>query len=527
MFRIILASVFMLMVGSTFGGCAVVRYGDFFLPALRFDQPTNAALPGASETAVAVALERFESLSPAERRQYPTAYHVYADTPAPGTFEGEHLIGVAFSGGGTRGTLFAAYCLEALWELGDIVLEGPEERANLGLWDEVDYVAGVSTGAIPAAAFALNYGVDCPEPLQFSQWPACFNVNLITKALVGLGKRPDRLVRDMTVGMNTRPGLSAVIAEEFFEGTLHRVGSGLRFGDLPDRPVLLLGSTVIQDPSTEFVQTRASYRYALGPTGGPPWAVGVQSFETFHTDPMSYSLGEAAYNSISFPGNMRSGLMEVHEDQSWVYEGLEGDDRERLEAARVQPGYAGIYELKDGGLLDNRGILPIIRIFGAHTQTLARRPLLIAFDAGYRELREPEHGGGLIAKGWFQELHGSIRAGWQAGQHAYEQLYSEYEEQGRLELVRFRITAFTSCLDRPDSHEYRLLAGLCREEPEVQTPQALLTGLRGIGTNIDALSSEELAAVRVAARYAVHSCSAELLAWAATDGVRVNWENAP
>ncbi|MCC6143445.1 MAG: patatin-like phospholipase family protein, partial [Candidatus Hydrogenedentes bacterium] len=188
---------------------------------------------------------------------------MYVDTAAPGSLEGAYTIGLAFSGGGTRGTVFAACCVDLLRRLGEIQIEQQEGRRQLDLWQEVDYVSGVSTGAIPAAAFALNASAQCPGSLAFEYWPDCFNVNLLRAGILGLARRPDRLARDMTLGMNTRPGLSALLSETFFGGSLHKVGSGLTFGDLPSRPVLFLGSTMIQDPSAELIQTRLPYRFAL------------------------------------------------------------------------------------------------------------------------------------------------------------------------------------------------------------------------------------------------------------------------
>ena len=39
-----------------------------------------------------------------------------------------------------------------------------------------------------------------------------------------------------------------------------------------------------------------------------------------------------------------------------------------------------------------------------------RLPLIIALDAGYRELRSAKPGAGLLKRGWFDEMHASSRA---------------------------------------------------------------------------------------------------------------------
>ncbi|MCL4695368.1 MAG: patatin-like phospholipase family protein, partial [Candidatus Hydrogenedentes bacterium] len=158
------------------GGCAVVRYTDYAMPALRFDRPGNEPLPPREDPAVHEALSRWDAMSPEERERYPTPYHAYVNTPDPGTFEGDLVAGLAFSGGGTRGTVFGAACVRELMDLGPVVVHGPEGEVTVDLLDEIDYVSGVSTGAIPAALFALAFGESCPERMRFEHWPDCFNI---------------------------------------------------------------------------------------------------------------------------------------------------------------------------------------------------------------------------------------------------------------------------------------------------------------------------------------------------------------
>lgn len=499
-------------------GCAAYRGADFLMPALRFDRPTNRALPSRDNPRVSAALSQWHSLDAEGRARYPTPYHVYVDVPAPGTFEGGHVIGLAFSGGGTRGMVFAAMCIEELDALGPIIVETDAGFRIISLLDEVDYVCGVSTGAIPAAAFALNYSDSCPAPLRFENWPECFNTNLVARSLKHLAKRPDRLVRDFTFDINTRPALCGAIAASFFEGATHRTASGLTFASLPEVPVVFLGAAVVADPGAALVQTRMPYRYAIDAQSEIPWGVGVQSFESFRTDPMAYSLGEACYNSLSHPGSMRSGRLAVRRDPEWIYDGLPPGVRSRMERARNQYDYTGVYDVKDGGLIDNRGIYAIDRLFAAvaEAEGWSTRPLLIALDAGYSDLRLPEPGTGLLSKGWFRENYAASRAAWQAGQDAHDRLFQAHAAD-IYTLVHFRFSSwirFMAGSEGTGSAEHRCLVQLCADEPCVGTPEALLEILRGIGTTLTCLDDDQLAATRIAARFAVWRRKDDLLKWA-------------
>ncbi|HIJ65619.1 MAG TPA: hypothetical protein HPP77_06655, partial [Candidatus Hydrogenedentes bacterium] len=421
----------------------------------------------------------------------------------------------------------------------------PDGARRIAVLDEVDYVSGASTGAIPAAAFALNRTETCPETVRFAHWPDCFNANLTGRVMRHELMRPDRILRDVVLGPNVGPAVTGAMAAAFFDGNAHCPASGLTFGDLPQTPVLLVGATVVNDPAVPFIHTRLPYRYCIDTYPHTTWGIGVQTFESFHADPMTYALGQAAYNSSSFPGYMRSGLMAVRADQAWVFEGLEGAARERLERARHQPGYGGVYELKDGGLVDNRAIAPIDRIFDAVASRggWESRPLLIALDAGYLDIRQPEKGANLLGKGWSSEVYAVMRASWQTGQYAYERLFDKNVADGVYAHARFRLTAWTRYLTGtvpseqsepglspfsrpseghsepgpspfPPSPEADYLRKLCRQAPAIGTPSRLLEALRGIGTTLTDLSERQMDALRVAAEFAVWHEKDALIAWA-------------
>ena len=511
-------------------GCGIVRVIDYKIPAIRFDRATNRPLPDRKDPAVREALGEWRGLSEEDLQRFPTPYHAYVNTPAPGTFEGNHTVGLAFSGGGTRGTIFCGYCLNELEKLGSIIVQTDNGPTTIRVWDEVDYVSGVSTGAIPATVYALDRAGKAPEGFQLDNWPECFNRDLIVRSLKVLALRPHLIVRDMLVDMNSRPPVAGAIAAAFFEGKIGKPGSGLTFGELPATPILFLGSTVINDPGVPFEQTRLPYRYAVDTYPDTPWGVGIQSFESIHSDPMQYGLAEACYNSMAFPGYLRSGLLTVREDRPWVRAGLPGPARDRMRRARRAPGYEDTCYMKDGGLIDNRGVSSLDRIFEG-LACVPHQPLLIGLDAGYRELRKPEQGGKLLKKGWFNEVHASSRASWQTGQDAFERLFAAHGDDGAYAYARFRFVAWVPYLseEKKDTPEARHLENLCRQEPLVRDPDRLLELTRGIGTTFVDLSDEQLAAVRVTAKFAVwHDCH-RLLRWAsdAYNGASAAFEHAP
>ena len=503
----------------TLPGCVVVRYVDSKLPAPRLDRPSNKPLPDAGDTDVVEALHRWQTqLALAE--QYPTAYHHYVKTKAAGSYEKDPLIGLAFSGGGSRGVLFSAACIAEFRALGALHIESDGKEWHLDLLQEVDYVSGVSTGAIPAALYVLDQGGRCPEGLGVDLWPEGLNLNPIYRGARVLPFRPDWIMRDFIFDMNTRPAFSTALAATYFEGSPFLPASGLTFGDLPPTPVLLIGSALINDPGAEFIFTRLPYRYALNLNSNIPWSVDVQTFETFRSDPMRYPLGEACYNSLAYPGVARSGLLKVMEEQPWVLEGLDAEQTQRMIRARTQEGYSGVYELKDGGLIDNRGIGMIGRLFENIREEYPDRgiPLLIGIDAGYHVLRPPGAGGNVLNYGWFQEMTASFRTNWQAGQSAKHRLIEAQEALGFYDLVRFRYTAWLEHMPSSDhadlTPEQQMLLQFCAEEPLVQTPENLLEITLGIGTSFTHLSAVEMAAIKVTARFAVMLARHEVLDWA-------------
>lgn len=519
------------LAAALLAGCAAVRMADHALPAIRVDQPPPRPLPPDHAPATAAARTRWAAQGGAASGQYPTLYHAYTQTPAPGSFEGRHTIGLAFSGGGTRGVVFGAACVAELAALGPIVAETADGPIEIDVLGEVDYVSGVSTGSVPAALFALDAGGRCPPDRRMAHWPEGLNADLNTVGFTSIALRPDWWVRDYLVDINTHAAAAGALAHLFFNGNRFRPASGLTFGDLPETPVLLIGAAVIEDPGGPFVFTRLPYRHALDPRPEYPWQVDVQSFETFHIDPMAFPLSEACYASLSYPGMLRALPLRIEPARAWWAEGLDDSARARMARAMHQPLWHGVYGLKDGGLADNRGTYLIWRIFraleGAPSNPV---PLLMSVDAGRLPLRLPEPGPSVAKQGWLAEFTAAMRTTYQTGQSAFDALVEETMEHEAMEFVRIAYSAWVPHLPpeaiaevfggavpappAPDPAARHMLESLCAAEPHIATPARLLEVAAGLGTHFAALRDEELAAVRIAAKFAVWRVQPELLAWA-------------
>ncbi len=493
-------------------GCMVLRQVDYVLPALRVDCPPNIPLPGEEDEKVQDAIATWDDLTDAERDRFPTAYHVYTDSPVPGTFEGELAVGVAFSGGGTRGQVFGAACYRALERL-YLRTSGADGVRDLSITAETDYIAGVSTGAFPAALLALDFGGQCPPDRQTTQWPEALNVNLQWRLLRRLGLRPWLVARDYLLETNSRPVSIAVFENAFFRGP---DGQGLTFGNLPSTPVLFLCSSRMGNPSGPFIQTRLAYRHYLEVPPEAPWAPPVlQTFENTGADPMRASLAEACYNSISYPALMRSGLIRVFEDPAWIMAGLDTAERDRMHLAREGLPPGTLIELKDGGLIDNRAVFVIGEIFAnlIREGAVERPPLLISIDASVLDLQPL--GRELPGRtGWMGEIAASYLALWQATHRANATLMEHHAREGGYHLVRFELAAWIPCLEPVTEREHferEYLAALCAEEPVIGTVERFVEVMRGMGTSLGALPPEQMAAAQVAARFAV---------WKGMDGLR-------
>jgi predicted acylesterase/phospholipase RssA len=496
-------------------GCAVVRYADYAAPGLRLDRPVSRVLPPRESPGVAKAFADWHARPESRQSQYPTPYHCYVDTPAPGTFEGPYMVGLAFSGGGTRGILFTAACINEFLALPDIIVAAPGGDQRIDVVDEVDYVSGVSTGAIPAALYALDLAGRSPEHVSVRRWPDALNIGVTGMTLASVAMRPDWLLRDYLFEVNTRPAATGAIAAAYFGGNRFRAASGRTFGDLPTTPILLLGGTLLRDPTAAFVYTRLPYRFALS---AHPQDAEAESFESFGNDPLSHALADACYSSMSYPGAMRSGRLRAYPIPPWVGEALPDAETRRGRNAFRPVGPPGVYEVKDGGQADNRGLDLIARLFTqlAQDHAVARLPLLIGLDAARLELRTPDKRRNG-ASGWSREFADSYRATWQAKQETFDRLVDAGASAGNYAYVRFSYTAWAECLTGEGEQavaEPAYLEQLCRDEPALGTVERFTEVAASIGTHFAKATPQELAAITIAARFAVHHERAALLQWA-------------
>ncbi|TVP88736.1 MAG: patatin [Pseudomonadaceae bacterium] len=122
--------------------------------------------------------------------------------------DGSLIVGVAFSGGGTRA---AAFAYGVLLELDSIRIdEVPRQRA---VSDSIRMVSGTSGGAVAAAYFALK------GPDEFDDFYERFLLQNVEGSLnTSLGS-PANLTRALRGGMNDRNGFSRWLDDNLFEST--------------------------------------------------------------------------------------------------------------------------------------------------------------------------------------------------------------------------------------------------------------------------------------------------------------------
>ncbi len=197
-----------LAIGATaaLGSCASIRNG-----------PINAALAEASSAAA------------------------MAEPPARGGNFEDTVVGLSFSGGGTRAAAFAFGVLREL-SRAEIVSEGRRSP----LIEQVDLVSAVSGGAVTAAYFALK-GSAILDDFQDKFLTQDVEASLRTSAV-----SPMNLLRLSSGGVNDSTGLQSWLDEHLFHNATYR--DILARG----RPVVWINASDIYN-RTPFVFNRATF----------------------------------------------------------------------------------------------------------------------------------------------------------------------------------------------------------------------------------------------------------------------------
>lgn len=249
----------------------------------------------------------------------------------------ELTIVLTFSGGGTRAAAFATGVLE---ELADTHVTWQGRRIRLS--EEVDIVSGVSGGSV-AAAYFVAFGADALPRFREKFLYQDIEGQLLTSAL-----RPDHLWQLSSPWI----GISEMLVHRF-----DRLFRGLRYADLmtgDGRPLLLVTATDL-DSGREFPFTQDRFDALCSDLGDVPLSFAVASSSAV---PLLLTPTNLAHPGSDCDGGAPSGAHFLH--------------------------------LVDGGLSDNLGLRPLLKMSASSPRPdpgLAREVLLINVDAA----RDPAH----------------------------------------------------------------------------------------------------------------------------------------
>jgi NTE family protein len=276
------------------------------------------------------------------------------------------LIGLAFSGGGTRAAAFSYGVLTAL----DQTAFGPSQNAH-SLVDSVDFVSGVSGGAVTAAYFGLNGRV------ALSDFPERFLLRDAEESL-RTPFSPVSVIRAYEGGVNDAQQFPRWLDENLFRGaTFRELGP-------EHRPHVLINASDIYN-RTPFVFNSTTFKAICSDLNSYPIASAVAASAAM---PVVF----APVVLTSYASQCRAKVprwMEVAQNNPAVPPLL----KELADAtARYRDGSVPYIKLLDGGLVDNYGLsgFTIARLSAetafepmtAQRAVKARRVLFLVVDAG-------------------------------------------------------------------------------------------------------------------------------------------------
>ncbi|HWK96322.1 MAG TPA: patatin-like phospholipase family protein [Pseudolabrys sp.] len=283
------------LVAMTLGGCASVHN-------LPLNEPTANPLAGFIRPAGA------------------------AEAAPPSTVNGDTVVGLAFSGGGTRAAAFAYGVLDRMGKY--------RTRRQSPLLDHVGVVSGVSGGAIMAA----YYGLKGPAALHD------FRARYLTQDLMGqldTGFSLGNIARAVGGGVNTDNKL-----RDWFNTNLFH---GATFADLVNRrPVTLINATDIYNRT--------------------PFLFSPPTFAAACSDISQYPIAAAVAASAAVPGAFAPVVIEAYPEQcqtplpAWVTAAAANPHASPLLQAYargltdIRTGRVKYVKLFDGGLIDNFGL---------------------------------------------------------------------------------------------------------------------------------------------------------------------------
>ena len=246
-------------------------------------------------------------------------------------FSGETVIGLSFSGGGTRAAAFSYGAIEAL-----AAHESRSGGIGRTLIDDVVFVSGVSGGAVPAVYFALHGAQTIPafrDDFLYKDPQSSFNTSKSLFSILSI----------LGGGLNSRTGFQKWLDKNLLHDAT--------FGDLTrdDAPTLWVNATdVLNDTVFTF---------------------DAETFAALCSDLEGFKLSEAVSAASAVPGVFSPIVIESfagqcdYKEPAWIGRVLEspGSSLVVKNLARTMRLYQNQQEHKylklyDGGVTDNLGI---------------------------------------------------------------------------------------------------------------------------------------------------------------------------
>lgn len=270
-------------------------------------------------------------LDPPLNAQIDTAPRFSPDSIPEGHGDGSLLLGLAFSGGGTRA---AAYAYGILRQLQDTPVPG---RPGTSMADKVRMVSGASGGAVTAAYFALK------GPHRFDDLRERFLERDAESSLSTSIVSPATIAGALGGGINGRGTFARWLDENLFDGARYAAF------DKPDKPIVWINASDIWN-STPFLFTH-------------------DTFAALCSDLNSLPISEAVAASAAVPMLFKPiplkayGPVCGYKRPAWLQKALDDPNVSMrvLADARALENYQNPSRLKyvkllDGGLTDNFGL---------------------------------------------------------------------------------------------------------------------------------------------------------------------------
>lgn len=255
------------------------------------------------------------------------------------------LMMAAFSGGGSRAAAVAWKTLETLQSIPYISYNGQDVRVESNLAREIDLVAGISGGSFAATAWCLSREDLGPFRKRFVER----NIQrALARSLISLGGLKALISRRYS---------RIDVAAELYD---REVFDGATFGDLPERPLLLVHATDLGlGQRFTFVPETFSLigsRLASYPLG---FACAASSAFPILLNPITlrnYGPPPAFWNSAPVSNRLEAARMNERKDLESYF--LRAQWEHYHDAAKNP-----YLHLADGGLADNQGLQSLLDQF--------------------------------------------------------------------------------------------------------------------------------------------------------------------